>query len=32
VFEGSVEEVRATADPVVRQFVRGEAEGPIHVL
>ncbi|RPJ47016.1 MAG: ABC transporter ATP-binding protein [Candidatus Latescibacterota bacterium] len=32
VFEGTVEEVRATDDPVVQQFVRGDAEGPIRVL
>jgi phospholipid/cholesterol/gamma-HCH transport system ATP-binding protein len=32
VFEGSVEEVRSTPDPVVQQFVHGSAEGPIQVL
>jgi len=32
VFEGSVEEVRNTKDPIVQQFVRGEADGPIRVL
>ncbi len=32
VFEGTVEEVRATDDPVVQQFVRGDAEGTIRVL
>jgi phospholipid/cholesterol/gamma-HCH transport system ATP-binding protein len=32
VFEGTVEEVRATDDPIVQQFVRGDAEGPIRVL
>jgi phospholipid/cholesterol/gamma-HCH transport system ATP-binding protein len=32
VFEGSVEEVRTTENPIVQQFVRGEAEGPIRVL
>jgi len=32
VFEGTVEEVEETENPVVRQFVRGEAEGPIEGL
>jgi phospholipid/cholesterol/gamma-HCH transport system ATP-binding protein len=32
VFEGTVEEVRSTPDPVVQQFVHGNAEGPIQVL
>jgi phospholipid/cholesterol/gamma-HCH transport system ATP-binding protein len=32
VFEGTVEEVRGTDDPIVQQFVRGNAEGPIRVV
>jgi phospholipid/cholesterol/gamma-HCH transport system ATP-binding protein len=32
VFEGTVGEVEETENPVVRQFVRGEAEGPIEGL
>ncbi len=31
VFEGTPEEVKATQDPVVRQFVEGRAEGPIPI-
>jgi phospholipid/cholesterol/gamma-HCH transport system ATP-binding protein len=29
VFEGTPEEVRATRDPLVRQFIEGSSEGPI---
>jgi phospholipid/cholesterol/gamma-HCH transport system ATP-binding protein len=32
VFSGTPDEVRATADPLVRQFVEGSSEGPIQVL
>jgi len=32
VFEGTVEEVWDTKDPVVQQFVRGQAEGPIKAV
>jgi phospholipid/cholesterol/gamma-HCH transport system ATP-binding protein len=29
--EGSVEEIKNSTNPVIRQFVEGKAEGPIHV-
>jgi len=29
IFEGTTEQARAATDPVVRQFVRGEVEGPL---
>jgi phospholipid/cholesterol/gamma-HCH transport system ATP-binding protein len=29
---GTVEQIRASDDPVVRQFVEGRSEGPIHVV
>ncbi len=29
VFEGSPDEIRSSANPVVRQFIQGEADGPI---
>jgi phospholipid/cholesterol/gamma-HCH transport system ATP-binding protein len=29
VFDGTVAEMRASSDPVVHQFVRGEVEGPL---
>ena len=29
VFDGTVDEMHASTDPVVRQFVRGETEGPL---
>ncbi len=32
VFEGTPDEVRATRDPLVRQFVEGTSEGPVHVV
>ena len=32
VFLGSVEEVRTTQDPLVRQFVEGSSEGPIRPM
>jgi phospholipid/cholesterol/gamma-HCH transport system ATP-binding protein len=32
IFVGTPEEVRKTDDPVVRQFVEGNAEGPIRAL
>ena len=32
VFAGSPEEVRASEDPLVRQFIAGSSEGPIEVL
>ncbi len=32
VFEGTVDEVEGAGNPVVQQFVRGEAEGPIQAL
>jgi phospholipid/cholesterol/gamma-HCH transport system ATP-binding protein len=28
---GTPEEIRQSADPVVRQFIEGRSEGPIHV-
>jgi phospholipid/cholesterol/gamma-HCH transport system ATP-binding protein len=28
--QGTPAEMRATSDPLVRQFVRGEADGPVH--
>jgi phospholipid/cholesterol/gamma-HCH transport system ATP-binding protein len=31
VFEGTPEEVKASHDEIVRQFVEGRAEGPIPV-
>jgi phospholipid/cholesterol/gamma-HCH transport system ATP-binding protein len=29
VFEGTPDEIRATRDPLVRQFIEGSSEGPI---
>ena len=31
-FDGSPEQVRTTADPIVQQFISGSSEGPIQVL
>lgn len=28
-FEGTIEETKATNDPIVRQFITGQAEGPL---
>jgi phospholipid/cholesterol/gamma-HCH transport system ATP-binding protein len=32
VFMGTPEETRATRDPLVRQFVEGSSEGPVHAV
>ncbi len=32
VFTGGPDEIRASTDPLVRQFIVGSAEGPIHIL
>jgi len=32
VFTGTTEEVRHTRDPLVRQFIEGSSEGPVHAV
>jgi phospholipid/cholesterol/gamma-HCH transport system ATP-binding protein len=32
VFTGTSEEARQTRDPVVRQFIEGTSEGPVHAV
>jgi len=32
VFTGTPDEVRETRDPLVRQFIEGSSEGPVHVV
>jgi phospholipid/cholesterol/gamma-HCH transport system ATP-binding protein len=32
VFTGTPEETRQTRDPLVRQFIEGSSEGPVHAV
>jgi phospholipid/cholesterol/gamma-HCH transport system ATP-binding protein len=32
VFSGTTSEARETADPVVRQFIEGNSEGPLQAV